>query len=146
METKERRRHARLLRSATITCQPVTYPLGRAAESQVRMLDVSEGGVRLDAPTPFDLGSLLQVALLLDGWNRHATGRLRRDDDAGTKPLTALGRVARCEPAEAGRYEVGVQFLDIWDEHWQAMRRYLQGAATRLQASQPEGFGDEQDA
>ena len=52
----------------------------------------------------------------------------------------------RCEPAEAGRYEVGVQFLDIWDEHWQAMRRYLQGAATRLQASQPEGFGDEQDA
>lgn len=126
METNERRQHARLPRSAGITCQPVTYPLGLAAETAVRMLDVSEGGVRLDTPEGFEPGSLLQVTLLLEGWHRHATGSLRRDEDGAARPLTALGRVMRCELTAEGRYEVGVQFLDIWDEHWRAMRRYLE--------------------
>jgi hypothetical protein len=126
METKERRQYARLPRSVGITCQPVTYPLGLAAETAVQMLDVSEGGVRVHAPEAFEPGSLLQVALLLEGWQRHAAGFRKRDDDADTAPLTALGRVIRCDPAGPGRYELGIQFLDIWDEHWRAMRRYLE--------------------
>lgn len=126
MEARERREHARLPRSGGITCQTVTYPLGLVPETEVRMLDVSEGGVKLDAPTAFEPGSLLQVALLLEGWHRHAEGLLKRALENPSRPLTALGRVIRCDPGEGGRYRVGVQFLDIWDEHWRAMRRYLE--------------------
>lgn len=124
MDSGNRRNHERLAKAARITCQEITYPLGLNPEAVVEMLDVSEGGVKLRAGEAFEPGALLQVALVLQGWQRHTTGFLRHDEDNFSKPLTAVGRVVRCVPAR-GAYDVGVQFLDIWDDHWRAMRIYL---------------------
>ena len=128
METENRRRHARLPRAAQITCQEITYPLGLARETEVTMLDVSEGGVRLESPAAFGPDTLLQVALHLDGWERHTTGFHPLGEDS--KPLTALGRVVRCIEGASGRYELGVVFLDIWADHWRAMKVYLEREQT----------------
>lgn len=124
MESEDRRRHARLPHRAQITCQEITYPLGLAPETAVTMLDVSEGGVGLGSPVAFGPDTLLQVALHLDGWERHTTAFRPPEGESG--PLTALGRVVRCTEAGPGRYDLGVVFLDIWADHWRAMRIYLE--------------------
>ena len=125
MGSEDRRDHERLTKVARITCQEVTYPLGLRPEAAVEMLDVSEGGVKLQSGQAFEPGTLLQVALVLQGWQRHTTGFLRHGEDDYSKPLTAVGRVVRCVPAADGAYDLGIQFLDIWDDHWRAMRIYL---------------------
>ncbi|MHB8766146.1 MAG: PilZ domain-containing protein [Deferrisomatales bacterium] len=134
MGTPERRRHARLPKDARITGQEITYPLGQAPELDLQMLDVSEAGARFDSPQPFAPGTLVQVALVLAGWHRHKTGFLKYDDTSVSKPLTALARVVRCLPAEGGVHELGVEFVDIWDDHWRAMRIYLERELSRVEA------------
>ena len=126
METGDRRTHARLPKEARITCQEISYPLGSTPEVTVQMVDVSEGGVGIETPRAFDSGTVLQIALILDGWQRYTSGFGRYDEGLIPKPLTAVGRVVRCTPKGDGRYDVGVQFVDIWDDHWRAMRVYLE--------------------
>ncbi|MEW6489149.1 MAG: PilZ domain-containing protein [Thermodesulfobacteriota bacterium] len=125
MSEDDRRRHARLPREAVTTCQPITYPLGSEPETEIRMLDVSEGGVRFASHKPFAVGAPLQVALKLQGWHRHTTGFLKYDQTDLSEPLTAVGRVTRSEALPGGAYEIGVQFVDIWEDHWRAMRSFL---------------------
>lgn len=124
--TTERRRFFRLPKEAKLTCQEITYPLGEVPEFTVQMVDVSEGGVRFEGAEAPTVGTLLQVALILQGWHRHTSEFLKYDDLSISKPLTAIGRVVRCAPGQEGRHEVGVEFLDIWDDHWRAMRLYLE--------------------
>jgi len=131
MSQQERRRHVRLPREALTTCQEITYPLGGELAVEIRMVDVSEAGVGFDAPRPFALGIPIQIALVLQGWHQHTSGFLKYDETALSKPLTAVGRVARCQPLEGGGYEIGVEFVDIWEDHWRAMRTYLEKEMAR---------------
>ncbi len=126
----EQRSHFRLARSAQITCREVAYPLESAPEVGVRMVDVSEGGVRLEAPSAFRPGTLLKVSLALPGWQRHTAGFLRYGEETVAKPLVAVGEVVR-STAAGESYEIGVRFLDIWTDHWNAMRLYLEGERNR---------------
>lgn len=135
MDSSERRRHLRLPKEVRMTCQEITYPLGASTELELATVDVSEGGVRFEAPSAPVLGAVVQVALVLQGWHRHTSGFLKYEETAVSKPLTAIGRVVRCFPTPDGAYEVGVEFVDIWDDHWRAVRRYLEGEAERLEAA-----------
>lgn len=108
-----------------MTCQAITYPLGSAPEFAVRLGDVSEGGVKLVGLGPQEEGTLLQVAIHLEGWRRYTAEFLKHGDDALSRPLTALGRVVRCERDGEGCFVLGVQFLDLWEDHWQAVRSFI---------------------
>jgi hypothetical protein len=134
MQEEERRRHFRLPKEARITCQEITYPLGQAPEVAVQMVDVSEGGVGFDAPLPLEVGTLLQVTLILQGWQRHTSEFLKYDETSLSKPLSAVGRVVRRQALGGGQYEIGVEFLDIWEDHWRAMRIYLERESAKLEA------------
>ena len=133
--TDERRRYFRLPKEARITCQEITYPLGNAPEFDVYMVDVSEGGVGFkDSPQEFPIGNPIQVALILQGWHRHTSEFMKYDDTSVSRPLTAIGQVMRCRPSDDGKFEVGVEFLDIWEDHWKAMRVQLEQERARLEA------------
>ena len=132
---EEKRRYFRLSKEARVTCQEITYPLGQTPEFEVYMVDVSEGGVGFkDSPQAFEVGIPIQVALLLQGWHRHTSEFLKYDDTSVSRPLTAVGRVTRCAQGGDGKYEVGVEFLDIWEDHWNAMRTLLEKERVRLES------------
>ncbi len=134
MERTERRRHERIPKRARITCQQITYPLGAAPELEAQMVDVSEGGVGLVVERPLDPETPVQVALRLQGWHRHTSEFLKYDETSVSRPLTAIGRVVRARALGDGRHEVGVEFVDIWEDHWRAMRAYLEREKARLRA------------
>ena len=125
MEILERRRHFRLPKNAQIICQEIAYPLAETPEVIAQMVDVSEGGVRLGIPQPFEAGTLMRIDLKLQGWHLHTSEFLKYDDTVLSRPLTAVARVVRQRPLEDGRHEVGLEFIDIWEDHWKAMREYL---------------------
>jgi hypothetical protein len=126
LEGTERRTHFRLPKEAKVTCQEVTYPLGTEPEFLVTMIDVSEGGVQVESGVPVEPGTLLQVSLSLEGWQRHTSSFLKHGEEMSSKPLTALGRVVRSASAGGERHLLGIQFVDIWDDHWGAMRQFLE--------------------
>jgi len=109
--------------------------MGLAPETPVSMLDVSESGVKFDSATPIAVGTTVQLALILEGWNRHKTGFFRQDEPFPAPPLTALGRVVRCSSSKDGGNEIGVEFVDIWRDHWLAMKSYLEKEKEKLEAS-----------
>ncbi len=123
MNDTDRRKHTRIGRDTVVSVKVLSFPLEDAETVKVEMDDVSSGGVGLVSPVPFDGGISLEVSLRLPGWFRHTSGMGRFRDEL--KPLTAVGRVTRCEPLPQGGYGVGVEFTDIWDDHWKAMRQYL---------------------
>lgn len=133
---RERRRHFRVPKTASITCQEVSYPMGLAPETPVYMLDVSESGVKFEAATPIAVGAAVQLALVLDGWNCYKTGFSRHDEPVPALPLSALGRVVRCSPSKDGGNEIGVEFVDIWRDHWLAMKSCLEKEKEKLETSE----------
>lgn len=123
MDSGERRRHRRIGQDVEVTLKPISFPLDAAMAVVVEMSDVSEGGVGLLAPSPFAEGSSVEVSMKLPGWFRHTSAMTRyREED---RPLMAVGRIIRCLPADDGKYDVGVEFTDIWEDHWRAMRQHL---------------------
>jgi len=110
--------------------------MGLAPETPVSMLDVSESGVKFDAATPIAVGTTVQLALVLDGWNRHKKSFFRHDEPIPAPPLTALGRVVRCSPSKDGGNEIGVEFVDIWRDHWLAMKSYLEKEKEKLETAE----------
>lgn len=129
----ERRRHFRVAKETVITCQEVAYPLDSTTEFPVSMLDVSESGVKFDAPHPLAPGTPVQLALRLEGWNRHKNSFFRYQETLPSQPLAALGKVVRCIPIEGNGHEIGVEFIDIWRDHWDAMKRYLDNEKKKLE-------------
>lgn len=123
MEEDDRRKDERIGRDAEVFVRVLSFPLGSSDTVKVEMNDVSGGGVGLLSPEPVDVGASVEVSITLPGWFRHtsAVGRFRDE----LKPLTAVGRVVRSEPVKGGGFELGVEFTDIWEEHWNAMRTYL---------------------
>jgi hypothetical protein len=124
MDNEERRQHKRLCPENTLAVRELTFPVGTKPAVKVEMTDVSEGGLGFLSATPYAAGTSLELTITLPGWFRHthAVSRYREDD----KPLVAVARVARCEPAAGGKSYIGVQFTDIWQDHWRAMRGHLQ--------------------
>lgn len=123
METNERRKFLRIGRDAEVTMRLIAFPLESTVPVVVEMFDVSSGGVGMISPVEFSEGASVEVALKLPGWFKHTTTITRYREDNRT--LNAVGKVTRCLPMPDGTFELGVEFTDIWADHWKAMRQYL---------------------
>jgi hypothetical protein len=119
----EKRKFIRLAPDALVTIKPIIFPISKGKAVNAQMSDVSEAGVGLISPSPFEVGASVEVTLDLPGWYEHslAVDRFRGSD----KPLVGLARVVRKEVHEEGGFDIGVEFTDIWDDHWRAMRKHL---------------------
>jgi PilZ domain-containing protein len=85
------------------------WPLTGTARVQLeaRVLDVSLGGARLQVPTPFDVGTIGDFAIPLDG---HV--------------MWVQAEVKRCLPA-ADAFEVAVEFVGVHPDDQRKLRDYL---------------------
>lgn len=124
MGEQERRASPRLARLAGLTVRELSFPVGGRDAVAVEMSDVSEGGLGFHSPVAYPVGTALEATLSLPGWYRRTQALDRFHDD--DRPLTAVASVTRCLPLDGGKYDVGVRFTDIWDDHWRAMRRHME--------------------
>jgi PilZ domain len=78
---------------------------------EARILDLSQGGARLELPAPLDLGSLHTFSLRVGG-----------------ETVLVHAKVRRCGPGPGdGSFEVAVEFVGMAPQDAARLGRYLEG-------------------
>jgi hypothetical protein len=123
----EKRAYDRIPEEVAVEARQIVYPPENAADHQGLGQNISAGGICFTSATPFPQGELLSLRIRLTGWQRHKRSYAAViDDDLAIAPLTAVTRVAWSRPRADGQgYDIGVTFVDIYPDDYQALKRYL---------------------
>jgi hypothetical protein len=77
-------------------------------ELEARILDLSEGGARLELPAPLAVGEVYGFALRVGG-----------------ETVSVQATVRRCQAGSDGRHEVAVEFVALGPQDKARLSRYL---------------------
>ncbi len=125
--SQERRQYRRIPLEASLSFQELSFHKGEAP-AMTSYRDVSAGGLLVESPRAFPLGTLLKLELRVPGW-----GRFRNHfgpvQDAEVRPLVALGMVVRVEQLDTGGYELGVKFQNVYPDDLEALVKFLEATA-----------------
>ncbi len=125
--SQERRHYQRIPLEASLSFQELSFHKGEAsATSSYR--DVSAGGLLVESPRAYALGTLLKLELRVPGWGRFQN-HFGPVQDAEVRPLVALGMVVRIEQLDAGGYELGVKFQNVYPDDLDALVKFLEASA-----------------
>ncbi|WP_045221811.1 PilZ domain-containing protein [Desulfonatronum thioautotrophicum] len=123
---EEKRAHVRLTKPFEVTIRPFVFPLQRQPASEVHSVDISEGGLLVHCAKRFHVGDKLQVTIFIPSLNKHHPGFFKVFESDLDQSLTAVGEVVHTREIVALRdYAVGVKFLDIYEDDWQALRMLI---------------------
>ncbi len=124
-ESDQRKFH-RISEDVIIKAQNIEYPMTDEGQRGVG-INISAGGICFTGPAAFNPGDLIGLEIRLAGWQRHKRSYATViDDKEALAPLTAVSRVAWCKerPDQEG-YEIGVTFVDIYPDDYQALQKYI---------------------
>ncbi len=122
----DQRKFHRIPEDVIIKAKKIEYPLTEEGQRGVG-INISAGGICFTGPTAFNPGDLIGLEIRLTGWQRHKRSYAAViDDSQALAPLTAVSRVAWCKerPDQSG-YEIGVTFVDIYPDDYQALQKYI---------------------
>ena len=123
---RDQRQFHRISEDIVIEARRIEYPMRQEGQRGMGR-NISAGGICFTSPTSFNPGDLLGLAIRLTGWQHHKQSYAAIIDDAqAASPLTAISRVAWCrERADQEGYEIGVTFVDIYPDDYQALQKYI---------------------
>ncbi len=127
----EQRYYPRIPKEALVTVAKLEYPMPADAESKGVLKNITDGGVCIIAPKDYPSGTRLSLQINLKGWRRHLKSVTSIVDDSATTvattPLTAVAEVTWSTPSSDGEnHEIGVKFLDIYEDEYNALKKYLE--------------------
>lgn len=124
---QERRHYRRIPMEPALSFQELSFHKGEApAVSSYR--DVSIGGLLVESPRVYALGTLLKLEIRLPGWGRFQN-HFGPVQDAEVRPLVALGMVVRVEQLDSGGYELGVKFQNVYPDDLEALMKFVEASA-----------------
>lgn len=124
---QERRHYRRIPMEAALSFQELSFHKGEApAVSSYR--DVSIGGLLVESPRVYALGTLLKLEIRVPGWGRFQN-HFGPVQDAEVRPLVALGMVVRVEQLDSGGYELGVKFQNVYPDDLEALMKFVEASA-----------------
>jgi len=120
------REFPRLPKEVSVEVGELSYPLSASTQEVAISKDISPRGVRFRCTSSYQAGTILTVKVNLLGWQRHKKNlAVILDDSEIGRPLSALAEVVWCRPGADDDYEVGVKFVDISDDDYQALKKML---------------------
>ena len=125
--SQERRQYQRIPLEATMSFQELSFHKGESPATSCYK-DVSGGGLLVDSPRAYPLGTLLKLELKVPGWGRYQN-HFGPVHDAEVRPLVALGMVVRVEQMDSGGYELGVKFQNVYPDDLEALVKFLVASA-----------------
>ena len=133
----DKRDFPRLPKEVDVTLTRLEYPLSPEAEESGTLKNIAKGGIGLVVVNMYEPGTRLSLKIHLKGWRRYLKSVTSIiDDSAGTvatTPLTAIAEVVWMNPLPDGdSYEIGVKFLDIYEDEYNALKKYLENLADYL--------------
>jgi hypothetical protein len=133
----DKRDYPRLPKEADVTFAKLEYPLSTETEGFGALKNIAKGGIGLIVANAYAPGTRLSLKINLKGWRRYMKSVVSIvDDSAGTVatiPLTAIAEVVWTTPLPDGNgHEIGVKFLDIYEDEYNALKKYLENMADYL--------------
>ncbi len=124
---KENRKFSRIPKEVSINIKKLTYPLqGGPGESGIGK-NMGENGICFSTPTSYEPKTMLSIEIKLTGWQHHKKNVSSILDHSKAKaPLTAIAEVVWSKKliGKSG-YEVGVKFVDIYEDDLKALKKHL---------------------
>ncbi len=124
--SQERRQFQRIPLEAKLSFQELSFHKGDSPAA-ASYKDVSVGGLLVDSPRAYPLGTLLKLELRVPGWGRFQN-HFGPTQDADARPLVALGKVVRVEEMDSGGYELGVKFQNVYPDDLEALMKFLEAS------------------
>lgn len=132
----DKRDFPRLPKEVSVTLAKLEYPFSIEVEESGTLKNIAKGGIGLTVANAYEPGTRLSLKINLKGWRRYVKSVASIiDDSAGTvatTPLTAIAEVVWMSPSSDGVYEIGVKFLDIYEDEYNALKKYLENMADYL--------------
>ena len=123
--TSERRNYYRIPMNHMIEFKEFDFSADSGFASS-KLKDVSGGGVLFESNENIPVGTLIQMKLDIPNWHRYKTEFKKPDWISGGEQLVALGYVVRVEEIDEGRYDLGVVFECMDDDHANALGKYIE--------------------
>ncbi|MFP4477612.1 MAG: PilZ domain-containing protein [Desulfatibacillaceae bacterium] len=134
MTESERRKYPRISGNISIqitdTFNPETGDYAAAdekTEDGTPSKDISAGGMCFFSASRLEPRTRLNLKIKIEGWAASTSRRMSLPIDVSKVPLMAMGEVVWCRAADGGDgYEVGVKFIDIFEDDHKVLKKYLQ--------------------
>ncbi|MFP4213928.1 MAG: PilZ domain-containing protein [Desulfohalobiaceae bacterium] len=127
---QNRRQYARIPKNFRVELKELAFGSGGQQSIQTRCLDVSAGGLLLETSRSFSPGQKVQVRLYVPSLNRYHPSYFKVFESSLDQSLLAVAEVARVEEKLPLKlYQLGIKFLDVYEDDWQALYRMLDSAS-----------------
>ena len=127
---EEKRRHARLPKNYRVELCEFIFPITRQPRIEVSCVDIGVGGLAVECPRRFELKSKLQVKVFIPRLNKYHPGFFKVFESDVRQHLQAVAQVAWVvEKTAFSRYAMGLEFLDVYEDDWQALRTMIRSMA-----------------
>ncbi len=104
----------------------MAFPLNAQKMISVQSADISTGGLRISCSRHFSLGDKVQVRIYILSLNKYHPGYFKAFESDTGQYLQAVAEVAWMkESVPLVRYEVGLKFLDVYEDDLQALRQLI---------------------
>jgi hypothetical protein len=124
---KEKRKFPRIPKEVSINIKKLAYPLQEGLGENGIGKNMGENGICFSTPTPYEPKTTLSLEIKLTGWQHHKKNVSAILDHSKAKaPLTAIAEVVWLKKL-VGRseYDIGVKFLDIYEDDLKALKKHL---------------------
>lgn len=120
------RQFPRLPKEVAVEVSELSYPLPTSAQEIAVSKDISPKGLCFRAAGLFRPGTLLTLKINLPGWQHHKRKpAVLLDDGKIDRPLNSLAEVVWCRDVGDGGKDVGVKFVNIHEDDYQALVKML---------------------
>ncbi len=124
---KEKRKFPRIPKEVSINIKKLAYPLAEGPGESGTGKNMGENGICFSTQTSYEPRTMLSLEIKLTGWQHHKKNVSSILNHSKAKaPLTVIGEVVWSKKL-MGRsgYEVGVIFVDIYEDDYKALKKHL---------------------
>ncbi len=127
MIAEDKRKFPRIPKNVSMTVKRLEYPLSKTKTDPAITKDVAISGICFVTREEYEPGLLLSLDINLRGWQQYLQNVFSViDAETITKPLTAIAEVVWSITLSGNQgYKVGVRFIDIYKDDFEALQKYL---------------------
>lgn len=125
----DRRNAQRSQNTSVVLHREYVLAPNKPSYTEDRLVNLSTEGLSFATKIHYQEGVLLEVRLLLIGWENFKTDFYFGDARKASDPLVALAKVVRVRPLSQGEWKVGLKIETIDESHRSALKAYLQKTA-----------------
>ncbi len=125
-EDGDKRKDFRLPKNFRVEIREFRFPLARQKSMEVRCGDISAGGMLVQSPQRFEVGTKLQVKIFIPSLNKYHPSYFKVFESDAGQHLQAIAEVVREDTVvPLTRYDLGIKFLDVDYDDWNALRNFI---------------------